>query len=88
VAIDVGGIGEAIEDGRSGILVKSRSPDELAKAVKRLTHEESFRKSIIVEARERVQKLFTEQRMISEIRKVYEERTTTSSLKLGDAIPS
>jgi glycosyltransferase involved in cell wall biosynthesis len=74
VAVDVGGIGEAIEDGRSGILVRSRSPAELANAVRRVAEDENFRDSIVGEAYHRVRRLFTEDTMLHEIGKVYQQK--------------
>lgn len=72
VAIDVGGISEAIENGRSGILIRSRSAQHLADAVKRVTEDETLRGSLVGEARDRVRELFSEERMFQEISKVYE----------------
>lgn len=71
VAIDVGGISEAIEDGRAGILIRSRSAQHLADAVKRVTKDETVRATLIGEARDRVQKFFSVERMLQEISKVY-----------------
>ena len=73
VATAVGGLPEIIEDGRSGMLVGTRSPDEIAAAVRRVTEDQEFRKLIIRNARERVQTLFSEDRMLAEIQKVYEQ---------------
>jgi len=72
VAVDVGGIGEAIEDGQSGVLVRNRSANALADAVRRVAENESFRDSVIANARNRVRELFSEDRMFLEIRKIYE----------------
>jgi glycosyltransferase involved in cell wall biosynthesis len=73
VATSVGGMPEIIEDGRSGMLVRTRSPDDIAAAVRKLTEDLPFRESIIRNARERVQRLFSEERMLREIQSVYEE---------------
>jgi glycosyltransferase involved in cell wall biosynthesis len=73
VATRVGGLPEIIEDGRSGMLVKTRSPDEIVAAVRTVTEDLELRDSIIRSARERVQTLFSEERMLSSIRRVYDE---------------
>jgi glycosyltransferase involved in cell wall biosynthesis len=73
VATDVGGLPEVIEHGRSGLLVGTRSPDDIAAAVSKLTQDLDFREFIIRNARERVQTLFSEDRMLAEIQRVYGE---------------
>lgn len=71
VATSVGGLGEIIEDGESGLLIDSRSPDELAGAVRRVTEDPAFRERIVRNGRERVRSRFSEERMLSEIYEVY-----------------
>jgi len=71
VATNVGGLGEIVENGRSGLLVESRSAEDLARAVVRVTEESALRKQIIENGRDRVRALFSEERMLSEICKVY-----------------
>jgi glycosyltransferase involved in cell wall biosynthesis len=73
VATRVGGLSEIIEDGRSGLLVRSRSPEDIAAAVRRLTGDEDLRASIIKNARDRVEALFSEARMLAKLQKVYDE---------------
>lgn len=73
VATGVGGLPEVIEHGRSGLLVGTRSPDDIAAAVSKLTQDLDFREFIIRNARERVQTLFSEDRMLAEIQRVYGE---------------
>ena len=53
--------------------VNSRSADDLALAVMRLTDDLALRESIVDNARRRVQTLFSEARMLSEIDKTYQE---------------
>lgn len=71
VATNVGALGEVIEDGKSGLLVDSRSPDDLAQAVRRVTGDPALRKRIVENGRHRVRELFSEERMLSELLKVY-----------------
>ena len=53
VATRVGGIPELVEDGKTGLLVKPRSPDELASAIRRLLSDEELLRGIREEAREK-----------------------------------
>lgn len=71
VATDVGGIGEVIENGKSGLLVDNRSADGLARAVVRLTEDAALRERMVEKGRNRVREMFSEERMLREIFKVY-----------------
>jgi glycosyltransferase involved in cell wall biosynthesis len=73
VATNVGGLGEIIENEKSGLLVDSRSPDHLARGVVRVTEDEKLRRYVVQNARERVQALFSEERMCREIRRTYQQ---------------
>ena len=59
VATDVGGNRDAIVSGSSGWLVPAHNPDLMAQAISRLHHNKIERKSISVEARERVRTHFS-----------------------------
>jgi glycosyltransferase involved in cell wall biosynthesis len=71
VATNVGALDEVIEDGKSGLLVDSRSPDDLAEAVRRVTSDPALRERIVTEGRARVRSRFSEERMLSRIFEVY-----------------
>jgi glycosyltransferase involved in cell wall biosynthesis len=73
VATSVGGLSEIIENGESGLLVGSRSADDLARAVTQLTDDPALRERIVENARQRVATLFSEERMLFEITRVYQE---------------
>ncbi len=75
VSTDVGGLGEIIEDGESGLLVDSRSPDDIARAVRLVTGDGALRERIVSNGRDRVRCLFSEDRMLSEIREIYRRAT-------------
>lgn len=70
VATNVGALEEIIENGESGILV-DRSPRAIARAVARLNRDRSFRERIIENGRQRVNAMFSEERMLSGILDVY-----------------
>ena len=71
VAPRVGGLGEIIEDNRSGILVQSRSADDLADAVRRLTEDLRLRQQVIEGGRARVREHFSEEHMLGAIERAY-----------------
>jgi glycosyltransferase involved in cell wall biosynthesis len=76
VATNVGGLGEVIESGRTGLLVDGRSARDLARAVKQLTEDLGSRELIIGNARGRVRDLFSGERMLSELRELYRQVAT------------
>lgn len=73
VATDVGGTGEAIEDGRSGLLVPPREPAALADALAALLADRDRAAALGAEARERQRSRFSVDRMIDGTLQVYEE---------------
>ncbi|HLJ68820.1 MAG TPA: glycosyltransferase family 4 protein [Chloroflexota bacterium] len=46
IASSGGALGEMVEDGRTGLLVRSASPDDLAVAIRRLIHDPELRRSL------------------------------------------
>lgn len=75
VATDVGGIREALMD--TGILVRPRSPQELAQAMTELILQPELRQSLGQEARERALNLFTLDLVLDHHLKTYLNLTTT-----------
>ena len=75
VATRVGGLAEVIEDSTSGILVDSRSPEDLARAVRRVSDDPQLRQRIVEAGKKRVRELFSEDQMIRRIQIVYLELT-------------
>ena len=55
VATDVGGTGEIIVDGESGLLVPADAPEKMAAAISRLIDDESLRRQLASNARHRIQ---------------------------------
>jgi glycosyltransferase involved in cell wall biosynthesis len=72
VATEVGGMREIIEDGKSGVLVRDRTPTAIALAIKRVSQDENLRANLVKEARARVDEMFSEETMLSRVRAVYE----------------
>jgi glycosyltransferase involved in cell wall biosynthesis len=73
VASDVGGIGEALIDGESGLLVPAGSAPALAQALTGLLEDPGRRGEIGEAARRRVAQLFTREAMIDRLVGVYHE---------------
>ena len=59
IATDVGGNAEAIEDGVSGFIVPSHSPDALSETILKLVGDESLRNIFSEAARQRILEKFT-----------------------------
>lgn len=73
VATSVGGTGEAVVDGVTGLLVPPRDPDALAAAIRRVLSD-PFEARIRAEAGiERVRSLFSAERMVESIETLYGE---------------
>lgn len=73
VAADAGGPREAIEHGRSGLLVKNGEPDVLADAIERLARDAELRRRLGHAARARVVERFTADRMAEQLTERLEE---------------
>lgn len=73
VSTDVGGIGEAIVDGESGLLVAPRDPAAISRALLALLGDESLRTRLGDTARAVVARDFTRAGMIARLADVYEE---------------
>lgn len=72
VASNVDGVAEAVEDGKSGLLVPARNPAALAAALLRLASDPPLRARLGEAARKLIAERFTLPRMISEYEGAYE----------------
>jgi glycosyltransferase involved in cell wall biosynthesis len=79
VASEVGGIGEALVDGESGMLVPRGDPDALAQALVGLLDDPRRRAQMGALARRRVDSRFTLNAMIDRLVGVYDELMSSSS---------
>jgi glycosyltransferase involved in cell wall biosynthesis len=73
VAYDIGGPGEVIRDGETGILVEPGSVGGLSQAVSRLLGDEHLRKQIGAKARQDVVERFSSRRMAAGIMELYDD---------------
>lgn len=78
VATRAGGIPEAIEDGRSGLLVKSGDADELAAAIVRLLRDADLGRRLGAHAREVVEARFSARAMARAYRDTYADALSSS----------
>ena len=70
VATSVGGTPEVIDEG-AGVLVPARHPQRLAEAILRLAETPAARARLAAHGRQRVESLFTIQRMVAEYAHLY-----------------
>ncbi|HEX2112350.1 MAG TPA: glycosyltransferase [Gaiellaceae bacterium] len=72
VAVDAGGPVEIVEAGRSGLLIASGTPTEIADAVERILTDEELARRLRASGRARVQRLFTARRMAERLQAALE----------------
>jgi len=73
IATEGGGNSEAVEDGKTGVLVPGGDSRKLAKAILELVKDENKRRQMGIAGRERVEKLFSIERNVAQIEKLYED---------------
>lgn len=73
VASRVGGTPEAVEDGKTGLLVPPKDPPALAEAMHRILSDPALAEAMGRAGRARVERLFTVERMVREISAIYRE---------------
>lgn len=73
IATDAGGNPEAVEDGRTGILVAPGDPDKLARAILEMAADANKRKRMGEAGRKRAEELFSIETNVARIEKTYEE---------------
>ena len=77
LASDVGGVGEALADGKSGLLVAPGDSNALTGALIQLLDDPAYATNLGAVARLRVQQRFTRTRMVEGVTAVYDEVLTT-----------
>jgi glycosyltransferase involved in cell wall biosynthesis len=75
VAFSTGGIGDAVQDERNGLLVQQRTPQALAEATKRVLCDAPLAQRLGQAARESVAARFTADRMVDNTLAVFERIT-------------
>ena len=85
IATDVGGLGEVVKDGVSGLLVPPRDPAALAAAVITLLENDSFRERIGREAQRLAESTYSWTVIAESTSKVYESLLPGSRASLADS---
>jgi glycosyltransferase involved in cell wall biosynthesis len=70
-ATDVGGVGQSVIHGRTGLLVRPREPDGLAQAIERLLDQPDEARELARAGRDHVRRLYALPRMIEETERLY-----------------
>jgi glycosyltransferase involved in cell wall biosynthesis len=73
VASDVGGISEALIDGSSGVLVRARDEQALARSLVGLLEDPACGRRLGAQARHRAELRFTQTEMVDRLAGLYEE---------------
>lgn len=71
VATNISGINEQITNGIDGILVPSKNPAALAKAIIRVLNDQEYAQAMGLAARKKVEQEFSVEKMVAETEKVY-----------------
>jgi glycosyltransferase involved in cell wall biosynthesis len=73
VATAVGGVADVLDDGRCGLLVPARDPDELARAMTRLVNDPDLRRELGSTGQRSVAARFRSERLVDDIARLYED---------------
>lgn len=77
ISTDVGGAGEVIEDGKTGLLIASENVDEIVEAVRKLYLDRGFGKQIAMAGQQAVREKFTIEKMLDQQIECYETLIST-----------
>jgi glycosyltransferase involved in cell wall biosynthesis len=88
VATDVGGVGEAVQDGRTGRLVPPRDAGALAEAILDVLRDPARREAMGQAARNAVERRFSVERMVDDVAALYRALLSGGSHRLGSSRPS
>ncbi len=83
ISTDVGGIAEAVEDGRSGLLVPSGDAAALAAAISRLLLDHPLADTLGRAGRELVHERFCVELMVRAIESIYDEAVAEERRRLA-----
>lgn len=77
IATNVGGVPEIIENEKTGLLIKPVKPDEIADALKTLINNPELAKTLAQNARQKILKEFSFEKMLQRTLMAYEDKTTS-----------
>jgi glycosyltransferase involved in cell wall biosynthesis len=73
VALERGGVGEIIQDGKNGVLAREATPEALAQAIERMLSEPASMERLSRAGRETVAERYSADRMIEATERIFEE---------------
>ena len=88
VATDVGGTGEVVRHGQSGLLVPAKDPAALATAISELLEQPAHAAEMGRLGRQIVEERFSAQAMVRQMERLYFDLATRRGLALGNALPT
>jgi glycosyltransferase involved in cell wall biosynthesis/ADP-heptose:LPS heptosyltransferase len=94
VATKVGGFKEIIEDGKDGILVDPKDPQQITDTILKLLNDPTLAQNLALNARKKVDTSYTIEKCLKQTAEVYEKVSTTNRIliikmsSLGDLILS
>ncbi len=77
IATNVGGVPEIIENEKTGLLIKPAKPDEIADALKTLINNPELAKTLAQNARQKILKEFSFEKMLQRTLAAYKDKTTS-----------
>ncbi len=73
VAAGGGGVEEVVQDGETGVVVRSASPQVWAEAIERLYRDQPLRRQMGAAGRRRAEEHFSVESHVASVERVYEE---------------
>ena len=86
VATDVGGVGELIRDGETGLLIPPHDPQALARSVIKLLRDRGLSKELACRGRQLVQRHYSLELMLERLEALYQELLGAGLFPLGRGI--
>jgi glycosyltransferase involved in cell wall biosynthesis len=77
IATRVGGVQEIINDGKNGLLVPAKHPEELAQAILRLYNDQKLRRKLGEKARRTVLERYTAEKVVNQYIETFESVSKT-----------
>ena len=85
VATAVGGVPELVSESQTGLLIPERDPATLAEALRKLADDPERRGAMGLAGRSRVFELFSLERSISSLERIYAEASGLEAIEASDA---
>jgi glycosyltransferase involved in cell wall biosynthesis len=86
IASDVGGVNELVMEGKTGLLVKPGSPNDLRNAISRLVDDEQMLLAMGKAGRARFEQYFTLDKMVGPTIELYQQLASTDKVPVAAVI--